>query len=185
MKRVLGHLWKRALDRLDRASWVTLAVAGVVLVIAVGAGILATYRTYDYVQHDNDFCTSCHLMADPFERFGESVHQELSCKACHQPRTVDRALMGIRQIVVNPEEIEEHAEVPDSRCEHCHVEGDPEVWVLINNSRGHEVHLNSADPVLQDLHCVDCHSSTVHGSGPSGSSLRGLPLLDRPRLRDD
>jgi len=143
-----------------------LAVIGVVVMAGVGAGGYYAYRTYDYVQHDNDFCMSCHLMQEPYERFAESAHQGLGCKACHQPTLISRSQMALTQIVENPEELSAHAEVPNERCAHCHIDGDPDKWRLIANSAGHRVHLESADPSLDGLQCVECHSTSVHEFAP-------------------
>jgi nitrate/TMAO reductase-like tetraheme cytochrome c subunit len=143
-----------------------LGVIGLMVMAGVGAGGFYAYQTYDYVQHDNDFCMSCHLMQEPFERFAESAHQGLGCKACHQPTLIARSEMALTQIVENPAEISAHAEVPNERCAHCHIEGDPQKWRLIAASAGHKVHLESKDPSLQGLQCVQCHSTSVHEFAP-------------------
>lgn len=144
---------------------VLLGIAGLILV-GVGAGGYYAYETYDYVQHDNDFCMSCHLMEQPYEQFGQSAHRGLGCKACHQPTLVARTQMALTQVVENPEEISVHAEVPNERCAECHIQGDPDEWRLIANSVGHKVHLESSDSVLQGLQCVECHSTSVHEFSP-------------------
>lgn len=148
--------WLRRLPTAALAALIVLGLAGV-----VAAGVFA-YRTWDYVEHDNEFCLSCHLMVDPYERFSESAHRGLACKACHQPTFVTRSTMALTQVLENPEELETHAEVPSARCVECHVEGDPERWTLISRSIGHRVHLESQDPSLEGLECVQCHSSGVH-----------------------
>lgn len=140
--------------------------------VLIGVGVLAgagvsLYRTYDYIQHDNDFCMSCHLMADPFERFARSAHRGLGCKACHQPTFATRSRMALTQILEQPDTLGVHAEVPNARCESCHIKGDPEEWTLIENTAGHRVHLESDDPSLQGLTCVKCHSSSVHAFTPT------------------
>ncbi|HSM03199.1 MAG TPA: NapC/NirT family cytochrome c [Longimicrobiales bacterium] len=145
---------------LATASVPVLLVLGVVALSVVGGGGLATYKAYDYVQHDSDFCLSCHLMEEPFAAFEQSAHRGLGCKACHQPNPIERAKMGLTQIISRPTEIRVHAEVPNERCVACHVDGDPEAWKIISGSRGHELHLNSAEIV--DIDCVTCHSHSVH-----------------------
>lgn len=140
-------------------------LAAVVVVFATGAMVAAgfySYRTYDFIEHDNDFCMSCHLMEEPFEEFGRSAHRGLGCKACHQPSLIGRSRMALTQIVEQPTELETHAEVPNERCAECHVEGDPDRWETIRNSAGHLVHLDSDAPELSGLRCVQCHSSSVH-----------------------
>jgi nitrate/TMAO reductase-like tetraheme cytochrome c subunit len=141
-----------------------------ILLVALGAGVAALavrggvelYRTYDYIQHDNDFCLSCHLMVDPYERFAKSAHRDLGCKACHRPTLVTRSTMALTQIVENPDSLEAHAEVSNGVCIECHVDGDPEKWSIIAGTAGHQVHLESDDPELAGLECVECHSTSVH-----------------------
>jgi len=151
---------------LARLSAPMLALIGVLAIAGTGAGGYYAYQTYDYVQHDNDFCMSCHLMEQPYEQFGKSAHRGLGCKACHQPNLIDRSTMALTQIVENPEEISVHAKVPNERCAECHIEGDPEKWRMIANSVGHRIHLESEDPVLEGLQCVECHASAVHEFAP-------------------
>lgn len=137
------------------------------LLALVGAGLVGlggyySYRAYDFVEHDNDFCLSCHLMEDAFDKFARSEHRGLGCKACHQPSLAGRSQMALTQIIEQPEELSAHAEVPNERCASCHIDGDPEKWELIVSSAGHRVHMESEDPILQGLNCVECHSTSVH-----------------------
>lgn len=143
-------------------SPVWLGVLGLVAVSLFVGGSLFAYRTYEYVEHDNDFCISCHLMAEPYEAFARSDHRELGCKACHKPSFAGRTQMALTQVLENPEEMSEHAHVPNEKCASCHIEGDPEKWQLIANSAGHKVHLESEEPELDGLQCVECHSTGVH-----------------------
>lgn len=137
------------------------ALVGAVAVASVVGGVFL-FRTYQYVQHDNEFCLSCHLMVEPYERFAQSGHRGLACKACHQPTLAVRTQMALAQVIERPEELHTHAEVPNARCVECHVDGDPERWRHIGNSIGHRVHFESTAPELQGLRCVQCHSSSVH-----------------------
>lgn len=147
------------LGRIPTAGLAALAVVGIAVLIA---SALLLYRTYDYVEHDNEFCLSCHLMADPYDRFAQSAHRGLGCKACHAPTFAGRSRMALTQILEQPDSILEHAHVPNEKCTACHVDGNPEEWRLISQSAGHRVHLESEDPSLQGLNCVECHSSSVH-----------------------
>jgi nitrate/TMAO reductase-like tetraheme cytochrome c subunit len=156
----------RMLIAIGRRPW-ALVVVGAIVVGLFGAGGFYGYKTYDYIEHDNDFCMSCHLMEEPIELFGESAHRGLGCKACHQPSMIERSSMALTQIVESPEELTVHAEVPDERCVTCHVEGDPEKWRSIASSAGHRVHLESADSALADVSCVACHSSSLHEFSPA------------------
>ena len=150
------------LGALGRLSPPILALVGVLIMAGVGGGGYYAYRAYDFVEHDNDFCMSCHLMQEPFELFAESAHQGLGCKACHQPTFMGRSQMALTQILQNPEELSVHAEVPNRVCAECHVEGDPERWRLTASTVGHRVHLESDDPALAGLTCVECHSTSIH-----------------------
>ena len=153
---------RRLVDRLGRLSPVALAIIGILVVAGVsGAGYYA-FQTYDYVEHDNEFCFSCHLMQQPYELFAQSAHRGLGCKACHQPNLAGRSQMALTAIIQNPDSIAVHAEVPNDLCADCHVRGDPERWTLVANSAGHRVHLESDDPSLEGLQCVECHSSSLH-----------------------
>ncbi|MDH3270608.1 MAG: hypothetical protein OEN56_04705 [Gemmatimonadota bacterium] len=152
--------------RLSALSPLALGVVGVIVFLGVAAGGYFAYRTYDYVQHDNDFCMSCHLMAEPFERFARSAHQELGCKACHRPNLIQRSQMGLTAVVDDPAEVSAHAPVPNQICAECHIEGDPEQWRSIANSVGHRVHLESEDSTLQGLQCVECHATSIHEFAP-------------------
>jgi nitrate/TMAO reductase-like tetraheme cytochrome c subunit len=152
------------LRELPKAVLVVIAVA---LLAGLGAAAFFGYRTYEYVQHDNDFCLSCHLMVEPYERFAQSEHRDLGCKACHQPTLMVRSKMALTQIIKNPEKLETHAEVPNERCETCHVKGDPKKWEQVANSAGHRVHFESDSSSLKGLKCVECHSTSLHEFAPS------------------
>ena len=163
----LGKLIADIIDRLRALPTGLKVVLGVLVLAALGVGSVFMYQTYDYVQHDNEFCLECHLMRDPFERFAQSAHQGLGCKACHRPNIVQRSEMGLAQIVEQPDSIRVHAHVPNEICAECHIQGNPEEWRIIANTAGHRIHLNSDDPALEGLSCVECHSSGVHQFTPT------------------
>ena len=150
---------RRWLGALSLPSLIALAV---VVAGLTGTGGYYAYQTYDFVEHDNEFCLSCHLMVDPYERFARSAHQDLGCKDCHQPTLIERSRMGLTQFVENPDSISVHAYVPNDLCASCHIDGDPERWEVVAATAGHRVHLESGDPALQGLQCVECHSSSLH-----------------------
>lgn len=160
---LIGSLWRR-LAALPTGVKVVTGVAAATLV-AVGSVLM--YRTYDYVQHDNQFCLECHLMRDPFEAFAQSAHRGLGCKACHRPNIIERSQMGLAQVIENPDSIRVHAHVPNAVCAECHIEGDPEEWLRVANTAGHRIHFESDEPELQGLNCVECHSSGVHEFTPT------------------
>lgn len=162
MTRFFGRAVHRVRGWAARRRLSVLLALAALAVTGVSVGGYYAYRTYDYVEHDNDFCLSCHLMVEPYELFAESAHQGLGCKACHKPTFAARSQMALTQIIENPDTILTHAEVSNEKCASCHIEGDPERWETIANSAGHRVHLESDDPALDGLMCVECHSSSLH-----------------------
>ena len=138
---------------------------GVVLAIAgAGGGLWG----YDYIQHDNGFCTGCHVMGPSFIRFTESEHSQLECHDCHQqPMTASMRQLYL-WVVERPEEIGEHAPVASAVCARCHITEDPEeTWELISATQGHQVHLESDSTALDDVQCVTCHGREVHRFVPA------------------
>jgi hypothetical protein len=154
-------------DRLRALPTGVHVVLGVALVAVLAVGSVLLYQTYEFVEHDNQFCLQCHLMRDPFERFARSAHRDLGCKACHRPNIFERSQMGLAQVIERPDEIRVHAHVPNEVCAECHIEGDPERWRHIANTAGHRVHLESDDPTLRGYQCVECHSTGVHEFAPT------------------
>lgn len=148
--------WLTGLSR----GWVIALSSAVMLIVVVSS--VGMYRLYDYVQHDNDFCTGCHLMQGPYERFAQSEHRGLGCKACHRPNIWERSTMGLIQVIERPDSLTRHAEVPSEICAECHVDGNPEEWKLVAQSAGHRLHLESADPGLAEIECLTCHGAGVH-----------------------
>ncbi len=122
--------------------------------------------TWNSMQHDNDFCTSCHVMQSPFERFTTSAHNSLSCHDCHQQPISASMHQMIMWVTERPVEITEHAPVPNARCETCHVTGEAESWKRIRDTAGHKIHLESKDPALAGVLCVTCHGVEVHRFTP-------------------
>jgi nitrate/TMAO reductase-like tetraheme cytochrome c subunit len=94
--------------------WRTALVAGFTLVLA-GAS-LAGYHQWHYMQHDNRFCTSCHLMVDPFQRFSRSAHAKLECHNCHEGRVPEQLHQIWLTAVEHPSKIGRHARVPNEVC---------------------------------------------------------------------
>jgi NapC/NirT cytochrome c family protein len=141
-----------------------LGVAAAAVLAAVGTGLYV----WDYVQHDNDFCASCHVMRDPFERFQQSEHSELGCHDCHQ-QPLAASVRQLHLWVANrPNDIGPHAPVPNEVCVKCHVTDDPDsTWQRISTTAGHRIHLEADTSALAEVTCVTCHGSEVHRFSPS------------------
>ncbi|MDX1624531.1 MAG: NapC/NirT family cytochrome c [Gemmatimonadota bacterium] len=141
-------------------------VATVVLVVLV-AGVMGL-RVWDYMQHDNEFCNSCHVMAEPYEKFQTSEHSELLCHDCHQQSMFASARQLYLWVLDRPEEIGPHAPVPTGVCVDCHVTEDPDsTWQRIAATAGHRVHLEADTSALEDVMCVTCHGQEVHRFVPA------------------
>ncbi len=157
-ERVFG-LW----DRLGRrARFGALAAFALVLLGSAVAG----YRQWDRIQHDNTFCTTCHLMRDPFQRFTRSAHAKLQCHDCHRASLAEEVHQLYSVVVDRPTEITRHAQVPNRVCGKCHIEGDSTRWRIIATTAGHRRHLESADPRLRGVQCVTCHGVSLHEFAP-------------------
>lgn len=176
----LAGRWLQRVKGLSR-GWL-LASGSLLGLIAIVASV-SLYRVYDYVQHDNDFCVSCHLMVEPFERFKQSAHRELGCKTCHRPNIVERTKMALTQVLETPDSITHHATVPRETCAECHVNGNPDKWKQIANSVGHRVHLESTNPNLKNVECLDCHGAGIHEFAPVDQTCGQAGCHENVRVR--
>jgi hypothetical protein len=124
--------------------------------------------TWNYTQHENDFCSGCHVMNVAYGKmaYGKSKHSKLSCHDCHQQSIYASAHQLYLWIAERPEKIEKHANVPNTVCEKCHVTQDTAGWQRIASTAGHRVHLESDTSSLKDLKCVKCHGTDLHRFEP-------------------
>lgn len=142
-----------------------LAAVALAIVLLVAA---FSYRVFDYTQHDNDFCTACHVMESAYERFVHSEHSDLLCHDCHQQPLSASMRQLYLWVLERPEEIGPHAPVPNAICVQCHVIDDPEeTWQRVAATAGHRVHLESEERDLADVMCVTCHGQSVHEFVPA------------------
>jgi len=154
--------WWRRRGAVFRRSVIGAAAAGFVVAAAAGAYV------WDFTQHDNDFCNSCHVMQEPYDRFLVSEHNELSCHDCHQ-QPLSASVRQVHLWVLNrPKDIGPHAPVPNAICVKCHVTDDPDAtWQRISATAGHRVHLEADTSALADVQCVTCHGEEVHRFTPA------------------
>jgi hypothetical protein len=161
-RRVAITSWLRTRPRLFYA-W-----AGGVGAALVVLGGTAGAMSWHYVQHDNGFCTGCHVMGPAFVKFTESEHSQLECHDCHQqPITASMRQMYL-WVLERPEEIGEHAPVETAVCARCHIlEDASETWEAIAATQGHDVHLTSDSSALADVQCLTCHAPELHRFAPA------------------
>lgn len=156
------------------AAWLrgrsrTLTVAMAIVALGMTAAVAtAGIASWNYVQHDNGFCSGCHVMTPAFERFSEADnrHAELSCHACHQQSMAASLRQLALWVAERPERIGPHAPVANAVCETCHVTGDSATWQHVRETAGHRVHLESDSASLREARCVTCHGIEVHRFRP-------------------
>lgn len=166
---LLWFLWRR---RQRIVTWVATrprnakiglaAAAGTVVLFGAGFGSVS----WNYMQHDNGFCTGCHVMGPSYVRFTQSEHNTLSCHDCHQQSLYASMRQMYLWVAERPAEIGPHAKVANTVCMRCHVTGEKEVWQRIVSTAGHRTHLESDAPALKGVQCVTCHAVEVHHFAP-------------------
>ena len=170
---VLVLLWR---NRVALWTWLTtrsrpLKLAlGAAVVIGVLGGAVGGAVSWNYMQHDNGFCTGCHVMGPAFARFTQSEHSRLQCHDCHQQSIFASMRQLYLWVAERPAEIGAHAPVANAVCEQCHAGGDREKWQRIATTAGHRTHLESDSSALRGVQCVTCHGVEVHHFAPADST---------------
>ena len=166
-------LWRRRGTIVEwirtRPRRVKLALAGAALVAVVGGASFGSV-SWNYMQHDNGFCTGCHVMGPAYVRFTQSEHDSLSCHNCHQQSIFASARQMYLWVANRPQEIGPHAKVANAVCAQCHITGQKEKWQHIASTAGHRTHLESDSSALKNVQCVTCHGLEVHHFAPVDST---------------
>jgi len=136
--------------------------ATVVVVAVLSFGIYLAVDFWNYMDNDPDFCNSCHIMEESWDKWASSEHAEVGCHSCHHQSIFASAALLVNFIFGDFERIEEHSAVPDHVCEECHESNDPK-WIQVAATAGHEVHAEG-----QNIACTKCHSVSVHRFEPPG-----------------
>ena len=143
---------------------------------AVGALVLSGVAVFsdvswNYTQHNNNFCVACHIMTDAYQRFGTSAHQSLQCHDCHQQSLYASMMQVYYWVAERPASIPPHAKVPSAVCARCHEQGNArKTWQYVIATAGHSVHLRSDNPRLKNIQCVTCHGTELHRFVPVEST---------------
>lgn len=138
-----------------------------ITLVALGGVAFAGTWSWNYMMHTNEFCSGCHIMAVPFQRFGTSEHAKLQCHDCHRQSIFASMKELYIQVTERPDKIPQHRSVPNAICSECHVQRDPDsTWKRISATAGHQVHLNPSSPVMSKLECTTCHGQEVHRFKP-------------------
>jgi hypothetical protein len=199
---VVVLLWRRRravstwLITRDRGAKLSLLAAlGAVLLLTVGSGV----KAYDYMMHDNDFCSGCHIFVPSGQVFVrpdtgtyllvnklEGKHDSLSCHSCHPFELKAQSKELFYWIIERPDRIPPHAKVPRHVCEGCHVQGEArKTWARIASTAGHRTHLESDSAALKDVACLTCHARTAHRFQPADTTCaqKGCHLTDEVRIK--
>lgn len=171
---VLVYLWRRRTGIwawiVTRRTQVKVVLATTVVLLVAGATVFGA-GSWHYMQHDNGFCTGCHVMGPAFQRFTQSEHDTLQCHQCHQQSLFASMRQLYLWVAERPTEIGPHAKVPNTVCASCHIKGEgKELWQRIATTAGHRTHLESDSAVLRNLQCVTCHGVEVHHFAPVDST---------------
>jgi nitrate/TMAO reductase-like tetraheme cytochrome c subunit len=160
-------------NRIALAAWFgaksrawKMGFAAITLVILGGIGFAGTW-SWNYMMHTNEFCSGCHIMATPFQRFGTSEHAKLQCHDCHRQSIFASMAELYVQVTERPDKIPEHRTVPNAICSECHIQRDADsTWKRVSATAGHQVHLNPRSPLMARMECTTCHAREVHRFKP-------------------
>lgn len=167
--------WKSWHHRTAIRSWIVtrspgarIAMVGALALVLIAAGLAGT-ASWNYMQHDNDFCSSCHVMEGPWNKFASDAgkHSVLQCHDCHQQSIIASTRELLLWVANKPEKIPEHSPVPNARCEACHNTQEDELWTRVAETAGHRTHLESDSTALAEVQCVTCHGAEVHAFIPA------------------
>jgi hypothetical protein len=139
-----------------------------VLLVALGGMGFVGLKSWNFMMHDNGFCTGCHVMNVPFRKFTASEHSDLGCHDCHRQGMTANVRQLYQWVAERPEKIGAHAPVPNRICAECHIQRDADsTWKRISATAGHAIHLNARSPAMRDMQCVTCHGEAVHRFKPA------------------
>ena len=131
----------------------------IALLISLGVfgflGFLATRATH-FVEHDPEFCLSCHIMAGPYQKWSTSPHHLVDCHNCHEQGTKAKLWQAWFYLTKHPEKVVHHPTLNHEVCAKCHLSNDPE-WKQVGETAGHAIHFKKAG-----IDCLACHMGGVH-----------------------
>lgn len=164
-ERVKGFFSKR---------WVKIAL--IVIAIAIPASAYGGFRGWRYIKTDPNFCVSCHLMKDAFERWEKSAHKDVACQTCHQADIFEEMRFGFVWLIKDPDEVGAHTKLNAQVCRECHIQ-DEERWTKLKDSPGHGGHFKR----LQG-ECLQCHvTKAVHSFEPDMAQCQRCHTRQMPK----
>ncbi len=161
--------WQAWLHRVALVTWLRTRPRGVTIGIFTTVGFLVLASagfgaaSWHFMQHDNRFCVSCHVMTPAFQAMKTStVHDTLQCHQCHQQSLFASAFQLYVWLKDRPDKIEKHAIVPSSTCKGCHNAQTDQKWTRVLRTAGHRLHLESDTSALANIQCTTCHGQEIH-----------------------
>ena len=168
---------------------------GAVLLLMVGAGV----KAYDYMMHDNDFCSGCHIFVPSGQVFVrpdtgtyllvnklEGKHDTLSCHSCHPFELKAQSKELFYWIVERPERFRPtpRSRARSARAATCRARP-RRPGQRIASTAGHRTHLESDSSALKDVACLTCHARTAHRFQPADTTCaqKGCHLTDEVRIK--
>lgn len=160
------------------------AMVGAVAVV-FGVAALSGTASWNYMQHENNFCSSCHVMEGPWNKFAVDAgkHSKLECHDCHQQSIIVSTRQLVLWVADHPEKIPPHAPVPNARCESCHNTDQGELWTRVVQTAGHRTHLESDSSALAKVMCVTCHGAEVHAFIPAKETCGSSGCHENLKIR--
>lgn len=136
-----------------RAIWALLVTA----LVGV-AGIAGAWKV-DRIEHDPNFCESCHVGSTKASHASE--HKGQKCIDCHE----NRYDQNVRQWVYglySSTKTTPHGKFVPATCKKCHTGGNTETWHMAK-SLGHVKHVIEGE---KPLDCTKCHVWKAHEVEP-------------------
>jgi len=142
-------------------------ILAVVLVVIIIGGSVAAYKLWDYKENNPNFCMTCHLMKDAFDKWSISEHKGVNCHECHHLTLIEQNMLLVNLVLHNPKEVpKRHGEiiVPWKLCTKCHVDKNEKFpnAVKIDKSPFHQKHFFK-NPGME---CTKCHGYDLHKFTP-------------------
>ncbi|HEU4564701.1 MAG TPA: hypothetical protein VFS05_08640 [Gemmatimonadaceae bacterium] len=179
--------WKRESIKhwfLTRQTGWKVAAGSLAAVVLIAVAAFGTVF-WNFTQHDNEFCVSCHTLHDEvYERFLVSEHKEQECHDCHKESMLASMMQVVKWISFRPEEVGPHAPVPTEVCGNCHIKQNPDSsWERIIATAGHRVHITSDTARKLDIQCVTCHGARIHRFAPVDETCGQQGCHDQVEIR--
>lgn len=150
-----------------------LKIVGFLVLMAMIAGGIPLYKTYRYVEHDVNFCQSCHIMKKAFTTWGQNAHKGVNCKICHVQDMPGRMAMALRA-AIGKEDVGPHAKLDRTVCEQCHLNTKAAVTKNVLGTVGHEKHV-----IKNGMQCVTCHFGKLHNTKTTAENCQTCHMKSR------